>query len=43
MDFFGTHPASGGNKAARFKAIQDALRTAKRVWLAAVSPPTAVG
>jgi DNA topoisomerase III len=28
MDFFSTHPASGGTKAARCKAIQDALRTA---------------
>jgi DNA topoisomerase-3 len=31
---YGTKPASGGNKAARLKAIRDALRNAKRVWLA---------
>src|SRR3954463_9770152 len=31
---YGTKPASGGNKAAKLKAIRDALRTAKRVWLA---------
>lgn len=31
---YGTRPASGGNKAAKLKAIQAALRTAKRVWLA---------
>jgi DNA topoisomerase-3 len=31
---YGTRPASGGNKAAKLKAIRDALRTAKRVWLA---------
>jgi DNA topoisomerase III len=31
---YGTRPASGGNKAAKLKAIHDALRTAKRVWLA---------
>jgi DNA topoisomerase III len=30
---YGTKPASGGNKAAKLKAIRDALRTAKRVWL----------
>jgi Toprim domain len=30
----GTRPAHGGNKAAKLKAIHDALRTAKRVWLA---------
>ena len=27
-------PASGGNKASKLKAIRDALRNAKRVWLA---------
>jgi DNA topoisomerase-3 len=31
---YGTKPASGGNKVAKLKAIRDALRTAKRVWLA---------
>ena len=31
---YGTKPASGGNKAAKLMAIRDALRTAKRVWLA---------
>src|ERR1700675_321893 len=31
---YGTRPASGGNKVAKLKAIHDALRTAKRVWLA---------
>ena len=31
---YGTRPASGGNKAAKLKAIYEALRTAKRVWLA---------
>ena len=31
---YGTRPADGGNKAAKLKAIRDALRTAKRVWLA---------
>src|SRR4051794_200134 len=31
---YGTQPASGGNKAAKLKAIRAALRTAKRVWLA---------
>ena len=31
---YGTKPASGGNKAAKLKAIRDALRSAKRVWLA---------
>jgi DNA topoisomerase-3 len=29
-----TRPAKGGNKAAKLKAIRNALRTAKRVWLA---------
>jgi DNA topoisomerase-3 len=33
-DLYGTKPASGGNKAAKLKAIREALRTAKRVWLA---------
>ncbi|MBK9467495.1 MAG: DNA topoisomerase III [Gammaproteobacteria bacterium] len=31
---YGTRPARGGNKAARLKAIREALRTARRVWLA---------
>ncbi len=31
---YGTRPASGGNKAAKLKAIKDALRSARRVWLA---------
>ncbi|UGY17900.1 DNA topoisomerase [Bradyrhizobium septentrionale] len=31
---YGTCPAEGGNKAAKLKAIREALRTAKRVWLA---------
>ncbi|MDB5649548.1 MAG: topoisomerase, partial [Hyphomicrobiales bacterium] len=31
---YGTRPANGGNKAAKLKAIREALRTAKRVWLA---------
>ena len=31
---YGTRPASGGNKAPKLQAIRDALRTAKRVWLA---------
>jgi DNA topoisomerase-3 len=31
---YGTRPASGGNKASKLQAIRDALRTAKRVWLA---------
>src|SRR6201993_3548355 len=31
---YGTKPAQGGNKAAKLKAIREALRTAKRVWLA---------
>ena len=33
-DLYGTRPAEGGNKAAKLKAIREALRTAKRVWLA---------
>ena len=31
---YGTRPAVGGNKEAKRKAIQNALRTANRVWLA---------
>ena len=31
---YGTRPAEGGNKAAKLRAIGEALRTAKRVWLA---------
>ena len=31
---YGTRPAKGGNKAAKLRAIREALRTAKRVWLA---------
>ena len=31
---YGTRPAGGGNKAAKLKAIREALRTAKCVWLA---------
>lgn len=31
---YGTRPADGGNKAAKLKAIREALRTATRVWLA---------
>ena len=31
---YGTRPAEGGNKARKLKAIREALRTAKRVWLA---------
>src|SRR4030081_1675941 len=31
---YGTRPAEGSNKAAKLKAIREALRTAKRVWLA---------
>src|SRR4030088_3203554 len=31
---YGTRPADGGNKTAKLKAIREALRTAKRVWLA---------
>ena len=33
-ELYGTQPAQGGNKAAKLKAIREALRTAKRVWLA---------
>src|SRR6202795_2546432 len=31
---YGTRPAEGGNKASKLKAIREALRTVKRVWLA---------
>src|SRR6478735_6102106 len=31
---YGTRPAVGGNKAVKVKAIREALRTARRVWLA---------
>ena len=31
---YGTRPAEGGNKAAKLRAIREALRTAARVWLA---------
>jgi len=31
---YGTRPAEGGNKAAKLKAIREALRTARQVWLA---------
>jgi DNA topoisomerase III len=31
---YGTRPAQGGNKVAKLRVIRDALRTAKRVWLA---------
>ncbi len=31
---YDTRPAEGGNKAAKLKAIREALRSAKRVWLA---------
>ena len=31
---YGTRPAEGGNKAAKLRAIREALRVAKRVWLA---------
>ncbi len=31
---YGTRPAAGGNKAAKLKAIREALRTARCVWLA---------
>ncbi len=31
---YGTRPAQGGNKAAKLKAIREALRSASRVWLA---------
>ena len=31
---YGTRPAEGGNRAAKLKVIREALRSAKRVWLA---------
>ncbi len=31
---YGTKPATGGNKAAKLKAIREALKTTDRVWLA---------
>ena len=31
---YGTRPAEGGNKARKLKAIREALRTARKVWLA---------
>src|ERR1700754_3047296 len=31
---YGTRPAEGGNKSTKLKAIREALRSAKRVWLA---------
>ncbi|WP_250265669.1 type IA DNA topoisomerase [Rhodovastum atsumiense] len=31
---YATRPAAGGNKPSKLKAIREALRTAKRVWLA---------
>ena len=31
---YGTRPAEGGNKAAKLRAIREALRTTKQVWLA---------
>jgi DNA topoisomerase III len=31
---YGTKPATGGNKASKLKAIKEALRSARRVWLA---------
>ena len=31
---YGTRPAEGGNKAAKLKAIREALRSVERVWLA---------
>jgi DNA topoisomerase IA len=34
MAFTARVRAEGGNKAAKLKAIREALRTAKRVWLA---------
>lgn len=33
-NLYATRPAKGGNKAAKLKAIQQALRTASKVWLA---------
>jgi hypothetical protein len=34
LKLHGTRPAEGGNKAAKLRAIREALRTAKWVWLA---------
>jgi DNA topoisomerase-3 len=34
VGLYGTRPAEGGNKAAKLRAIREALRTARRVWLA---------
>jgi DNA topoisomerase-3 len=34
QELYGTRPAKGGNKAAKLKAIREALRSAKQVWLA---------
>ncbi|MDG1470299.1 MAG: DNA topoisomerase, partial [Ascidiaceihabitans sp.] len=34
QELYGTRPAKGGNKATKLKAIREALRTAKHVWLA---------
>jgi DNA topoisomerase III len=34
VGLYGTRPAQGGNKAAKLRVIREALRTAKRVWLA---------
>ena len=31
---YGTRPAEGGNKAAKLRAIREALRAARRVWIA---------
>ena len=36
---YGTRPGSGGNKAFKLQAIRDALRTARRVWLATDCDP----
>ncbi|WP_426034719.1 toprim domain-containing protein [Cypionkella sp. TWP1-2-1b2] len=34
QELYGTRPAKGGSKAAKLKAIREALRSAKQVWLA---------
>jgi DNA topoisomerase-3 len=34
QELYATRPAKGGNKAAKLKAIQQALRMARKVWLA---------
>ena len=34
VGLYGTHRRRGGNKAAKLKAIREALRSAKRVWVA---------